>query len=86
MGVVFKPVLEGAARGDRFKARRRWPNMIRACSVCASTELRMPGFGDGIVPETDNLAEYVCHRGHRMTPLEFEVDADYVAFRDGLKP
>lgn len=54
--------------------------MIRACSICGSTKLRMPGLSDGIVPETDNLAEYVCARGHKMTPLEFDADADFEAF------
>lgn len=59
--------------------------MIRACSVCADTKLRMPGFADGVVPEIDNLQDYVCANGHKMTPFEFESRADFEAFRDGLE-
>lgn len=58
---------------------------IRACSVCADTHLRMPGFSDGVVPEIDNLQEWVCANGHKTTPLEFDERADYEAFRDGLR-
>lgn len=44
----------------------------------------MPGFGDGIVPETDNLQEWVCENGHKMTPFEFDDAVDFEAFRKGV--
>jgi hypothetical protein len=40
----------------------------------------MPGFSDGMVPEMDNLQEWICSNGHQMTPLEFDSKADYQAF------
>ena len=58
---------------------------IVACAVCADTQLRMPGLADGVVPETDNLQDWVCRSGHRTTPLEFVDPADYEAFRQGLQ-
>ncbi len=60
---------------------RRCTGMLRACSVCGSTKLRMPGFSDGVVPETDNLQVWVCDHDHQMTPLEFDQQADLDAFR-----
>ncbi|MGB1586495.1 MAG: hypothetical protein ACPHID_05560 [Thermoplasmatota archaeon] len=57
---------------------------MRACSVCGSQRLRMPGFADGIVPEIDNLQEWVCEKGHQMTPLEFDDAEALRAFQDSL--
>lgn len=54
---------------------------IAACSRCASTDLRMPGFGDGIIPETDNLGEFACDQcGLRAIPILFDSTQDYEAF------
>ncbi len=46
----------------------------------------MPGFADGVVPETDNLNDYVCGKcGLKANPIEFDTAADYEAFRDALE-
>ena len=58
--------------------------VIRACSVCGDVRLRMPGLSDAVVPETDNLADFVCAYGHKMTPMEFDSQADYEAFANSL--
>ncbi len=59
--------------------------MIRACMQCASRDLDIPKLKDGIIPETDNLAEWVCRVcGLKAVPLEFQEAADYEAFRDAL--
>ncbi len=58
---------------------------IKACPRCGSKDLRMPGFADGIVPETDNLNEYVCGKCDlRANPIVFDAKADYEAFLEGL--
>ena len=57
---------------------------MRACSVCGSETLRMPGFSDGVVPEIDNLQEWVCDRGHQMTPLEFDDASAMHAFQESV--
>jgi hypothetical protein len=45
----------------------------------------MPGFSDGIIPETDNLGELVCERCDlRAVPLEFEYVSDYETFAHEL--
>jgi hypothetical protein len=54
---------------------------VVACTRCASRDLRMPGFADGLVPETDNLGEWVCRRcGLRAVPLVFDDKDAYLAF------
>ena len=57
---------------------------MRACSGCGSERLRMPGFSDGMVPEMDNLQEWVCAAGHQMTPLEFDDKASLEAFQSSV--
>lgn len=44
----------------------------------------MPGFSDGVVPEIDNLQEWVCDVGHKTTPLEFDSEADLEAFQESV--
>ena len=44
----------------------------------------MPGFSDGVVPEIDNLQEWVCDRGHQMTPLEFDDASAMHAFQESV--
>lgn len=54
----------------------------RACIRCGSTDLDMPGLADGVVPETDNLNEFVCAAcGLRAIPLEFDREEDLRAFQ-----
>lgn len=60
--------------------------VIQACHHCGSTSLQVPKFKDGIVPETDNLNDWVCDEcGRRGIPLEFERKDDYQAFVDELR-
>ncbi len=55
--------------------------VFQACPRCASTDLEVPKFKDGMVPEIDNLAEWVCRRCDlRAVPLEFEEEEDLRAF------
>lgn len=56
---------------------------ISCCPRCASRDLRTPGFADGLVPETDNLGDWVCRTcGLRAIPIEFDDEASYRAYRD----
>lgn len=60
--------------------------VIKACPKCGSTQLDMPGFQDGVVPEIDVFNDYVCQRcGLRAVPLEFDRESDYTAFVEGLE-
>ena len=60
---------------------------LRACHRCGSTDLSIPGLSDGVVPETDNLAEWVCHECDlKAVPLEFEDKHALRAFRETLEP
>ncbi len=55
--------------------------VIQACPRCGCSKLEMPGFEDGVVPETDNLNEYVCTRCDlKAIPIEFESRDDHAAF------
>ncbi len=57
-----------------------------ACPRCGSRDLRIPTFADGVVPETDNLAEWTCGRcGVRTTPVWFEDEAAYRDFLAALE-
>lgn len=63
------------------------PVPLRACPRCGSTDLSIPGVGDGVVPETDNLAEWVCQECDlKAVPLEFADKHDLRAFRETLEP
>lgn len=60
--------------------------VIQACHACGSTDLEVPKFKDGIVPETDNLGDWVCNAcGVRGIPLEFDERTDHEAFVDSLQ-
>ncbi len=44
----------------------------------------MPGLGDGVIPETDNLGDQVCvDCGYKAPPLLFDDKAAYEAFASG---
>ncbi len=59
---------------------------IQACPRCGCRSLHMPGLEDGVVPETDNLNQYVCDEcGLKANPIEFTREADYEAFRKALE-
>lgn len=59
---------------------------IRCCPACGSTDLNMPKFEDGVVPEIDNLNDYVCGAcGIRANPFEFDKQSDYDAFVEHLE-
>lgn len=46
----------------------------------------MPGFSDGLVPETDNLSDWVCRRcGFRGVPLLFDDPEAYRSFADEVR-
>ncbi len=59
---------------------------INACPRCASRDLHIPTFSEGIVPETDNLAEWTCGNCDlRTTPVVFDDEAAYLAFKKSIK-
>ena len=73
--------------GRSIASRAPDPGMpgIAACVRCGSTDLRIPGLGDGVVPETDNLMLWVCRAcGWQGTPLELDDEASLRAFRRDL--
>lgn len=57
-----------------------------ACPRCGSRDLHIPTLADGVVPETDNLADWVCSVcGLRTTPVYFEDRASYEEFLAALR-
>jgi len=74
---VTRPVRNHHARPAHGPPVAEFP----ACPRCGSRDLHIPTLADGVVPETDNLAEWVCDPcGLRTTPVWFEDEEAYGEF------
>ena len=59
---------------------------ISACLRCGSRNLRMLTLGDGLIPEATERLKWVCADcSWQGTPLEFDDEAAWSAFRQAVK-